>query len=105
MKKLITFLTFTCLPILSSNAAESNFSTGVIDYGIVVKIKADRAIVLPRDIILRRVLPPLIKGRVMVGAKHLVVEPQTEARAAESVRPDFCVFAMAADLRVMPLFR
>ena len=39
----------------------------------------------------------------MVGAEDLVVEPQTEARPAESVGPDLGVLAMAADLLVVPL--
>ncbi|MCZ6674078.1 MAG: VOC family protein [Verrucomicrobia bacterium] len=37
MKKIITFFVIISLPILASRAAESNFSTGVIDYGIVVR--------------------------------------------------------------------
>ena len=71
--------------------------------GVVVEIDPDRVVAVPGHVVLFRVLPPLLEGAVMVGAEDLIVEPQTEARPAESVGPDLGVLAMAADLLVVPL--
>ena len=39
----------------------------------------------------------------MVGAQERVVQPQTEAGAAQSIGPDLCVLAVDADRAVAPL--
>ena len=49
-------------------------------------------------------LPPGFEcSGVEVRAMSVVVEPQTEARAAQSQGPDFCVLAMTALRLVLPL--
>lgn len=40
---------------------------------------------------------------MVFGGEDLVVEPQTEARTTESVRPDLSVLTVAAEVAVVPL--
>ena len=75
----------------------------LVNYRVVVEIKANRDTIVPTRIALSGVLPPLVKCAMVVGAEDLIVEPQTEARTAESVGPNLCVLAMAAHLTVVPL--
>jgi hypothetical protein len=53
-----------------------------VDHWIVIQIEPNGVVAVPAHIVLRRILPPLIERGVMVGAEYLVIEPQTEARAA-----------------------
>jgi hypothetical protein len=76
-----------------------------VNHWVVVKVQGNSFAIFPTDVVIRCVLPPLVEGGVMMTAEYLIVEPQTEARTTESVGPDFGIFAMAADLGVVPLFR
>ena len=58
------------------------------------------------EILAPRVRPPGIEGgRVELRSVPTVVEPQTEARAAQSERPDFCVLAVTTLRCLLPLVR
>lgn len=70
---------------------------------VVIEVDRGRGSVGPRDVVLGRVVPPRVEGGVVGGAEELIVEPQTEAGAGESVGPDLGVLAMAADRTVVPL--
>jgi len=53
-----------------------------VDRRVVVEIEADRIFGVPRDVVLGRVRPPFVEGTMVACVEDLVVEPQTEARAA-----------------------
>ena len=56
------------------------------------------------EVVLAGVLPPgLERLAVEVGAVSIVVEPQTEAGAGQSKRPDLGVLSMAPDRCGEPL--
>ncbi len=58
------------------------------------------------EVRLSRVGPPGVEGcRVELRPVAVVVEPQTEARAAQSERPDLRVLAVAALGPFLPLIR
>ena len=71
---------------------------------VVVKVHSDRFISIPADVVLRRVLPPVVKSAVMVRIEKQIVESQTETGTGQSVRPYLCVFTMATHLPFLPLF-
>ena len=74
-----------------------------VDRRVVVEIEADRIFGLPRDVVLGRVRPPFVEGTMVASAFDLVVEPQTEAGAAQSIGPDFGVLTVAPHLTPVPL--
>lgn len=58
------------------------------------------------EIRLARVGPPRLEGRRMeTGPVSVVMEPQTETRAAQSKRPDLRVLAMTTLWPLLPLVR
>ena len=75
----------------------------LIDDWVVVEIHGNWPAVLPSDVVIGGVLPPLIEGAVVISSVELVMQPQTEASAAQSIGPDFGVFAVHADRTVPPL--
>ena len=72
---------------------------------VVVEVELNRIFLIPGHIVRSGVLPPFIERAVMSRAEDLVIEPQTEARATESVGPDLGVLTMTAHLAVVPLLR
>ncbi len=58
---------------------------------------------MPGDVVVDGVVPPRVEHLVVVGAEQVVVEPQTEAGAAQSIGPDLGVLAMDADRAFPPL--
>jgi hypothetical protein len=75
----------------------------LVDYGVIVEVEPSRSFRIPADVVRCCVVPPSIKGAVMVRVEDLVVEPQTEARTAQSIGPDLGVLAVAAHLVIVPL--
>ena len=76
----------------------------LINNGVVVQVHSNGFISVPSDVIIRRVLPPLVESRVVIRVEELVVESQTETGAGQSIRPNFCVFTMTTHMSAMPLF-
>ena len=74
-----------------------------INYRVVIQIEPDWIALIPSDVIGCRIIPPAVERAVVMGGENLVVEPQTEARAAESVGPDLGIFTVATNLAVVPL--
>ena len=75
----------------------------LVDDWVVVEVHGDWPIILPGDVVIGGVLPPLVEGAVVISSVEPVVQPQTEASAAQSIGPDFGVFAVHADRAVPPL--
>ncbi|MFT7654444.1 MAG: hypothetical protein ACI9UU_003564 [Candidatus Azotimanducaceae bacterium] len=46
----------------------------------------------------------MIECTMVSGVENLIIKPQTEASAAESVGPDLGVLTVTANLLVVPLF-
>ena len=76
----------------------------LVNNWVVVQIHRYGFLSIPSDVVIRRVLPPLVKSRVVVRVEELVMKSQTETGASQSIRPNFCVFAMTTHLSAMPLF-
>ena len=76
----------------------------LVNNGVVIQVHSNGFISVPSDVIIRRVLPPLIESRVVIRVEELVVESQTETGASQSIRPNFCVFTMTTHMSTMPLF-
>lgn len=74
-----------------------------VDRRIVVEVEARRVTRIPRHVVISGVLPPAVECVVMAGLKKFVVEPQTEARATQSIGPYLSVLAVAAHLAIVPL--
>ena len=70
---------------------------------IVIEIDAGGFVAIPADVVLSRVLPPLVECAMVIATLQLIEESQTETRTSESVGPDLGVFTMAAVLTVVPL--
>lgn len=70
---------------------------------IVVQVKSNWVAILPDHVVLSSIFPPLVERTMVFGGEDLVVEPQTEARTTESVRPDLSVLTVAAEVAVVPL--
>ena len=86
-----------------NDQAERATADMFIDDGIVVEVELDRIVGIPADVVGGRILPPLIEGGVVMRSENLIGEPQTEARAAQSIGPDLRVFTVAAHLLIIPL--
>jgi hypothetical protein len=78
-----------------------------IENGIVVaRDCAGDLFLMQSQIFSASVLPPGFEcSGVEVRAMSVVVEPQTEARAAQSIGPNLGVLAVAAHLPAVPLLR
>ena len=74
-----------------------------INNWIVIQVEGDRFIVIPGDVVFLGVIPPVIERTMVPGFKYLVIQSQTETGTGQSIRPNLGVFAMAADLAVVPL--
>ena len=75
----------------------------LVNNGVVVQVHSNGCISVPSDVIIRRVLPPLVESRVVIRVEELVMESQTETGASKSIRPNFCVFTMTTHMSAMPL--
>ena len=76
----------------------------LVNNGVVVQVHSDGCVSVHSDLIIRRVLPPLVESRVVIRVEELVMESQTETGASQSIRPNFCVFTMTTHMSAMPLF-
>lgn len=76
-----------------------------VELGVVVERRRSRCRAAGQiEIVGTGILPPWLEGLgVEIGAVSVVVQPQTEARSGQSIRPDLGVLSMAADGGGQPL--
>ena len=66
------------------------------DRVVIVGVPVSDLTIPHRNIVLQRVLPPVVEYKVKITSEVDVVEPQTKARRRQSYGPHFCILAMAA---------